>query len=726
MKEEINITEDSYERIMKQSYMDYAMSVIVGRTFPDVRDGLKPVHRRILYSLSDLGIVPEKEHRKSARIVGEVLGKYHPHGDSSVYLAMTRMAQDFKMNEPLIDGQGNWGSVEGDSPASMRYTEAKLTPISMEMLKELNKEIVEFVDNFDGKEKEPTILPSILPNLFLNGTEGIAVGMRTEIPSHNLNELCNAIMAYIKKTDITTEELLNYLPGPDYCSGGIIVNKDEMLKLYSTGAGKVELRAKIDIEDAGYGKRNLIIKEVPYSQSGRTTGLIKSIIDLVKTKKLDEISDIRDESGYVEGEGQSLRIVLEVKKNVDIEKFLNKLYKKTKLQDTQSYSFLVIDKGEAKQITLIDYIKLYLEFQEEILTKKYNNLLKKSLNRKEVLDGLLEAINHIDLIIEILRGAKNQEAVKKCLMYGDTSDIDFKTKKSQTMASKFNFSEIQVNSILDMKLQRLISLEMSKLLEEQELIINNIAEYEGVLSDKKSLYKVIVSNLKYLQKKYGKERKTKLVNATIDKSAINVNIIEEDIQILIDRFGYIKTVDMLSVARSNEDTLKQFKYIFNTKNTDKLSIFTNKGNLYSIKLIDIPKGKIKDKGIPLDVLCPLEKDEEILLLSPFNNLYNNEILFIFNDGLIKKVNYSEFDTTRKKIVATKLYENELLKVRPITTEEKLVLKTNNGEHIIDLTECSSVSKGSKGQKTKLSLSETVIDIEIFEIIEKVVQDSFDI
>lgn len=596
-------------------------------------------------------------------------------------------------------------------------TEAKLSPIAMEMLKELNKEIVEFMDNFDAKEKEPTILPTILPNLFLNGTDGIAVGMKTEIPSHNLNELCNAIQAYIKKPSITTKELLEYLPAPDFPTGGVIVNKDDMLDLYETGVGKILLRAKIEQEDAGYGKTNLIIKEIPYTQSGRVTKLIESIAQLVKDKKLDEISDIRDESGGMDSDVNAMRIVLEVKKNVDINKLLNKLYKKTKLQDTQGCSFLVIDKGQPRIISLKDYIALYLEFQEEILTKKYEILLKKAINRKEVVAGLLRAIDCIDLIIEILRGSKNQEMVRKCLMYGDTTDINFKTKKNVALASKLDFTELQVNAILDMKLQRLINLEMTKLVAEDDDLSKRIDEYEGILSNKKKLYKVISDNLKYLQKTYSKERKTKITNSTIVEDFLEVEVLEEDVQILIDRFGYVKTVDMVSVQRSSEETIKQYKQIITAKNTDKLCLFTNKGNLHQIKLSDIPKGKIKDKGLPLDVLCKFEDDEEIMVTIPYNNLAESKVIFAYNDGLIKKVNGTEFETIRKKTVATKLYkDNKLIGIVPITTQEKLILHSERKDYVVDILAIPEVGKNIKGEKIKLLKKDEVNSIIVEEVI----------
>lgn len=599
----------------------------------------------------------------------------------------------------------------------MRYTEAKLSQIAMEMLKELNKEIVEFMDNFDAKEKEPTILPTILPNLFLNGSDGIAVGMKTEIPSHNLNELCNAILAYIKKPSITTLELLEYLPAPDFCTGGIITNKDDMLNIYETGTGKITLRAKILQEDAGYGKTNLVITEIPYTQSGRVSKLIESLVEMVKDKKLDELSDIRDESGDGETE-DDMRIVLEVKKNVDINKLLNKLYKKTKLQDTQGCNFLVIDKGQPRIISLRDYIALYLEFQEEILTKKYEILLRKANNRKEVLAGLLRAIDCIDIIIEVLRGSKSQEVVRKCLMNGDTTEVNFKTKKNEKLASKFDFTEIQVNAILDMKLQRLINLEMTKLISEENELLKKIKEYEGILSSKKKLYKVISDNLKELQKNYSKERKTKIINSVVVEDYKEAEIVEEDIQILIDRFGYIKTVDLVSIQRSSAETLKQFKQIFTTKNTDKLCLFTNKGNLHQIKLTDIPKGKIKDKGQPLDVLCKFEKDEEVILTIPFNHLADSKVIFAYNDGLIKKVNGSEYETTRKKIVATKFFDNKLIGIKAVTTQEKLVLRSDRKDYVVDILDMPEVGKLIKGDKIKLLKKDELKEIVINEVIEE--------
>lgn len=599
----------------------------------------------------------------------------------------------------------------------MRYTEAKLSPIAMEMLKELNKEIVEFIDNFDAKEKEPTILPAILPNLLLNGADGIAVGMKTEIPTHNLNELCNTILSYIKNPNISTTELLKYMPGPDFPTGGIIVNKDDLTTIYETGTGKVIIRAKIEQEDASYGKTNLIITEIPYTQSGRITALIKSLADMIKDKKLDELSDIRDESGDGDSE-DDMRIVLEVKKNVDINKLLNKLYKKTKLQDTQGCNFLVIDKGQPRVISLKKYIELYLEFQEEILTKKYQILLKKANNRKEVLEGLLRAIDCIDLIIEILRGSKNQAMVKKCLMFGDITDINFKTKKSANLATKLDFTEVQVDAILDMKLQRLINLEMTKLVIEEDDLLKKIKEYEAILSDKKKLYKVIENNLKGLQKIYGKERKTKIINANLVEEYMDTEIIEEDIQILIDRFGYVKTVDVVSIQRSSEETLNQFKQIFATKSTDKLCLFTNKGNLHSIKLSDIPKVKIKDKGQPIDVLCKLEEDEDIILTIPFNDLSNSKVIFVYNDGLIKKVNGSEFESTRKKIVATKFYDNKLIGIKAVTTQEKLILRSDRKDYVVDILDIQEVSKTKKGNRIKLLKKDELSEVIVNEVIEE--------
>lgn len=608
--------------------------------------------------------------------------------DSSVYEAMVRMAQNFKMGKPLIKGQGNWGSIDGDSAAAMRYTECKLEPIAMEILKELNKDIVEFVPNFDDTELEPTVLPTFLPNLFVNGTEGIAVGFKTEIPPHNLKELTEAIIAYIKNPNITFEEILEIMPGPDYPTGGIIINKKEMIKLYSTGNGTVSIRSKIKTEEGTYGKTNLIITEIPYTQSGKKQALIENIANLVRDKKIDGISDIRDES-----QGEEIRIVIEVKKGFNIEEVKHILFKKTALQDNQSCNFLVIDKNVPVRINIKDYFKLYLEFQEEILYRKYEILLNKSNKRKEVLLGLLDAAQYIDVIIEILKGAQKREHVKDCFKNGDTSNIKFKTKKNENIAKKFRFTEIQTNAILEMKLERLINLELEKITLEKETIDKNIEKYEKIISNKKNLYKEIINNLKEIQKKYSNNRKT-LVTDRKTKT-IKEKIVKEDLYVVIDRFGYIKTIDIPTYERTSKEDLDKQKHLLKVENIDTLYIFTKLGMLHKLKINDIPKGKFKDKGHPLDVITKYDKSDDILLLTTNTK---SKLLFVMKDSSSKLVDFSEFITNRKTIKIMNLKDNEIMFIKSITNEKEIKIITNKEEYLVKINEIPLLTKDVKPKK----------------------------
>lgn len=705
-----------YNDEMKKSYIDYAMSVIVERTLPDIRDGFKPVHRRILYAMYELGLIPEKGYRKCARIVGDVLGKYHPHGDTAVYDALVRMAQDFRMGTTLVDGHGNFGSIDGDSPAAMRYTEAKLTNSALFMLQDLEKGVIKFGDNFDGTEKEPEVLPCKFPNLLINGSSGVAVGMATKIPPHNINEAIDAVIAYIDNNNIDIEKLIDILPAPDFPSGGIIVNKEEVKNFYRTGKGKVIIRSKIEVEKAGNGRTSLIITEVPYTYSGNKSKMIDDIITLVNNKKIEEIVDVRDESSK-----EGIRIVLEVKRGVDIDNLLNKLYTKTKLQDKDSYIFLVIINGQPVIVNLKDYIKHYVDFQKEITTKKYNYLLKKEIGRKEILEGLVKAENVIDVIIEVLRGSKNIKKVRECLMSGQIENINFKTKKNEKIARTFNFTERQTNAILDMKLQKLIGLEVEKLNKEYEKVKKEIEKYTEILENEKKLLAKIKKYLKEFKKANGQKRKTEVKDIMIKEYVEEFK--EEDMYILIDKFGYVKTVDTVSVDRSSEETLKEFKYKILTKNTDKLAVFTNKGNLYQVKLTDTPKGKIKDKGSPIEILCKIDKNEYPIFITTSNTLEQSKLLILTRTGLVKKADGSEYKTNRTAILSTKLENgDEVVSIRIIGKAMSDIVVISKEGYILkfDIEEVPLQKKNSKGVKAiDISKNDVLLELCLTSINEQV-------
>ena len=539
MAEQIIKTE--YSDVMQKSYIDYAMSVICQRALPDIRDGLKPVQRRVLYAMDQLGLNYDKPHRKSARIVGDAMGKYHPHGDSSIYDSLVVLSQDFKKGMALVDGHGNFGSIEGDGAAAMRYTEAKLKKFTQEVyLADLDKDVVDFVPNFDETEKEPEVLPVRVPNFLINGAEGIAVGMTTNVPTHNLAEVIDAEIAYMEKNSITDEELMQYIKGPDFPTGGIVVNKKDLLSIYQTGQGKIKVRGKVDFEPAKKKSERdkLVISEIPYTMIGANISkFISDICDLIETKKTQDIVDVSNESSK-----EGIRIVLELKKNADVEKLKNLLYKKTKLEDTFGVNMLAIVDGRPEILSLKSIIENSIQFQYEIQTRKYTTLLKKEMEQKEIKEGLIRACDIIDLIIEILRGSNNVKDAKKCLTTGDTSAIKFKTKKSELYASNLNFTEKQAQAILDLRLYKLIGLEILALQKEYEGIMKRIAQYEDILNNKKSMIKVIKKELKKIKEDYGIERKTVIEDG---KEAVyeEVKFVEQEVVFLMDRFGYIKTIE---------------------------------------------------------------------------------------------------------------------------------------------------------------------------------------
>ncbi len=502
-----NIIQLDFSEEMKTSYRNYAMNVIIDRALPDVRDGLKPVQRRILYSMTELGLDPKKPHRKSARIVGDTMGKYHPHGDSSIYDALVHMSEEFSMQIPLVDGHGNFGSIDGDPPAAMRYTEARLSFGAMALLDNLDKNLVEFVPNFDDSEKEPKVLPAMLPNLLINGTTGIAVGMATNMPPHNPAEIINAVTAYMDKPDISVPELMKYVPGPDFPTGGTIVNGNDLQSIYETGEGKIKVRSAIEIEPSDGGRKNIVITQIPFPCAGNKLKLVESLVSLMKDKVFDEIYDVRDESSA------DVRIVIEVKKDRDIDNLLNGLYKKSPMEDTYGVNMLAIKDNQPVLFNLKTLIEEFVLFQEILYTRQYEHLLDKAKKRQEIVNGLIRAVDIIDLIIEILRGSTSVSQAKACLMEGKTEGITFKLKSSEKTAATLDFTERQAEAILTMQLSKLIGLELLKLHDENKELSAQVEEYNDILGNKKSLYRVIKNNLKNYKKQFNHERRTKITHA---------------------------------------------------------------------------------------------------------------------------------------------------------------------------------------------------------------------
>lgn len=660
------IEEITYENEMRSSFRDYAVSVIVGRALPDVRDGLKPVHRRVLYAMKNLKMLPDTPYKKSARIVGEIIGKYHPHGDAAVYDTMVRLAQDFRMNVPLVDGHGNFGSIDGDSPAAMRYTEARLASASLDLLQDLDKDVVDFQENYDGSEREPVILPAKFPQLLVNGTLGIAVGMRSNIPPHNMKEVIEAFLQYLKNPDISIDELLRFMPGPDFPTGGIITNPEAFKEFYKKGEARAVIRSKVETEPAPYGKTHVVITEIPYPLSGNKGKLVQELTQMVMDKKLNEVTDVRDESSK-----EGIRIVLEVKKGTDIDKFLNKLYSKTKVEVGESYQFLAIVDGKPKQLNLKEYFGHYLEFQKEITRRKYRYLYKKGMERKEVLDGLLQAIEEIDAIIDAIRGSKTTDQMKRCLTKGDTRDIEFSLKKHERTAGKFNYTERQAQAILDMKLQRLGRLEVESIKKEWNKLLQELKKADNILNDEKELIKEIRKEHVKIRNAYTHPRKTLL------KEMKKVRYVEEkkveDVWVMMDRFGYCKTMN------EQKKELEDYKFTFRTKDSDRLVAITNKGNSYQIKLSDIPKGKAKDKGVTIHMLAGLKRGEFPVYVSVQGELRDKELVFVTRSGLIKRTDGKQLITNRKKMIATGLKDgDELVFVGDVGEKQELVVVTKKG------------------------------------------------
>ena len=572
--QDTQIIRTEYSDVMKKSYIDYAMSVIISRALPDVRDGLKPVQRRTLYDMYELGIRYDRPYRKCARIVGDTMGKYHPHGDSSIYEALVVMAQEFKKGMTLVDGHGNFGSIEGDGAAAMRYTEARLERLTQEVfLADLDKDIVDFVPNFDETEKEPSVLPVRIPNLLVNGAEGIAVGMATSIPTHNLGEVIDAVKAYMKNDEISTRQLMRYVKGPDFPTGGIVINKDDLLEIYETGVGKIRLRGKVEIEEGKGGKQRLVITEIPYTMIGAGIGkFLNDVAALVESKKTSDITDISNQSSK-----EGIRIVLELKKGADVENLTNMLYKKTRLEDTFGVNMLAVADGRPETMGLKKIIEHHVDFQFELATRKYRTLLAKEQDKKEIQEGLIKACDVIDLIIEILRGSRSVKDAKDCLTRGETEHITFKSKVSKKMAAMLRFTERQATAILEMRLYRLIGLEIEALMKEHQDTLKNIARYEDILNHYDSMAEVIMEELDQIKTVFGKKRRTKIENA--EEAVYEENKIEEqDVVFLMDRFGYARTIDVSTYERNKEAADAENREVITCKNTGRICLFRTAEN----------------------------------------------------------------------------------------------------------------------------------------------------
>ncbi|MDO5350147.1 MAG: DNA topoisomerase (ATP-hydrolyzing) [Lachnospiraceae bacterium] len=694
MAEKIIKTEYSEE--MQRSYMNYSMSVITARAIPDARDGLKPVQRRVLYDMSELHINHDKPHRKSARIVGDTMGKYHPHGDSSIYETLVVMSQDFKKGMPLVDGHGNFGSIEGDGAAAMRYTEARLQKFAEEVyLKDLDK-TVNFIPNYDETEKEPEVLPVRVPNLLINGSEGIAVGMSTSIPPHNLGEVADAAIAYIKNPEITTSELMERMPGPDFPTGGIIANKSSLLEIYETGVGKIKLRGRFEVE---LGKRRadkdkLVITAIPYTMIG--AGINKFLVDvaeLVESKKLPDVVDISNQSNK-----EGIRIVLELRKDADIDKIINMLYKKTKLEDTFGVNMLAIADGRPETLSLRGIFKRFLDFQHENSTRKYQVLLQKELDKKEVQEGLIAACDVIDLIIAILRGAKNLKDAKACLMNGDTSKISFRVSGFEEDAKKLHFTERQASAILEMRLYKLIGLEILALEKEHRETLRRIREYEKILKSRKTMDEVIIADLENIKKEFALPRRT-LIEDSKEAVFVEETPAVMEAAFVMDRFGYCKLLDKTVYERNQETIDSEYPYVIRCMTSDKICLFTNIGNLHQIKVTEVPFGKLRDKGTPIDNISKFDGTKErAVYLTSTEGMKGTTLIFATKQAAVKQVPASEFETNNRTVAGTKLQEeDELLQICPAGNERDVVLQTDHGVFLrFALEEIPVLKKASKG------------------------------
>lgn len=675
MEEEIieDIVATDYCDEMSSSFIDYAVSVITDRALPDVRDGLKPVHRRILWAMKNLGLSSTGDYKKAARVVGETMGKYHPHGDASIYDAMVHMAQDWCYNHPLVDGHGNFGSAEGDDAAASRYTEARLSAITEDiLLSNLDKDVVDFIPNFDNKEKEPTVLPACVPNILISGTDGIAVGMASKMPTHNLGEVIDAAVALLEKPKMKEDELFEYIKGPDFATGGIVVNKSELAEIYKNGVGRIRVRGKVKTEKGERGKESIVVTEIPFTMIGSIDKFMDTIADLVRAKVMPDVVDIKNFSGK-----DGVRIVIELRKGADVQQNINLLYKKAKLEDTFGYNAVLLSGGVPYQMSLHRILSEFLAFYRETMMRKYKNLLDREKKSAEVKEGLITAVDCIDTIIEVFRGSSVVPMAKKCLTHGVTDGIKFRTKSAEKQAKSFRFTEVQADAILEMKLQKLIGLEMTTLMKELEKCKKNIEVYSGLLSSKTKMSNKMKSDMLEIKKKYAVKRKTEIVDAeaiVIKKPELK----EEKVFTLVNRFGYVKLVDEATYERNKESILADYRYVCEVMNTGKLFVFTAGGKCHQIKALSVPMGRYNDKGVPLEQLSGLTMDEEtVCVVSDYKP--KQKLLFVTEQGMVKRVVLGDLDSTRKTTDATKLAEGDkLVFVGFISDKQSVVMISQNG------------------------------------------------
>ena len=680
------IISTEYSELMQKAYIDYAMSVIISRALPDVRDGLKPVQRRTLYDMYELGIRSDRPYRKSARIVGDTMGKYHPHGDSSIYDALVVMAQEFKKGLPLIDGHGNFGNIEGDGAAAMRYTEARLQKITEEA----------FLADLD----------------------------------HSLSEVIDALLALLDDADISNEALMRILPGPDFPTGGIIVNRDDLPAIYETGQGRIRIRGKVETEKGRNGHINLVITEIPYTMVGAGIGkFLSDVAALAENKITNDIIDITNQSSK-----EGIRIVIELRRDTDIENFKNLLYKKTRLEDTFGVNMLGILDGRPETMGLRRILEASADFQYEITGRKYSNLLEKEQKKREIQEGLIRACGVIDLIIEILRGSRDRAMAKRCLVQGDTEGIRFKSDMSREMAAQLQFTEVQADAILDMRLYRLIGLEIEALMKEHEETVTNIYRYEDILENKSAMTRVIRADLLALKKKYGQPRRTEIIQG---KEAVFVSPeadAQRDLIFVMDRFGYAKTMDPAVFGRNEASARESYTFCVPCKSDSRLCLFTEEGQLYTLKAMDLPAGRMRDKGIPVDNISSCDTSKErVIFADSQDTLRLGRVVFVTGNGMVKAVPGTEFDVIKKKVAATKLAEGDsIVFAGRLDDAVSIVLQSEKGYFlrfpVEDIPEQKKAAAGvrglrlsegdrienvwllGQGDKTVVTLHDTQIDL----------------